>query len=59
MLQSEFIKQYCRQSKITEKELLELGLFAVPCNCEEDDCDGWCMLNKEGLDDHVKLGHHR
>ena len=38
--QSEFIKNYCRRSGISEKELNRLGLFAIPCDCGEDNCPG-------------------
>jgi hypothetical protein len=53
--QSEFIKDYCDKSDMTEKELNKLGLFAVPCNCGESDCRGWAMITKVNLKTHSKL----
>ena len=55
MLQSEFIEQYCKDSKVTEADLLKYGLFAVPCDCGNDKCDGWSMQSKESLLNHIKL----
>lgn len=49
MTQSEFIKQYCERSKITEESLNKAGQFAIPCECEEVDCQGWAMISKEQL----------
>lgn len=55
MTQSEFIKQYCENSKITEQKLMELRQFAVPCDCGEENCTGWAMISRENLKDHVNL----
>lgn len=55
MIQSEFIKKYCEKSNITEERANELGLFAMPCDCEDEDCKGWAMVTKEGLKAHVEL----
>lgn len=55
MLQSEFIKSYCEESNITEEKLNELGQFAVPCDCEEYNCEGWSMVSKENLKAHIDL----
>lgn len=51
--QSEFIKNYCKNSEIEESKLNEIGLFAVPCNCGEDACENWAMITKENLKEHV------
>ena len=58
--QSEFIKMYCKNSRIahkglTEKRLNELGQFAVPCDCGEGDCNGWAMISRENFKSHVDL----
>lgn len=53
MLQSEFIKQYCKNSGYTEKRLNKLGVFAIPCECGEKGCNGWAMITKETIKDHV------
>jgi hypothetical protein len=47
--QTEFIKQFCENSDITEKELNELGKFAFPCDCDEEVCQGWEMLSLENF----------
>lgn len=60
MTQSEYIKNYCKNSNITEKELNELRLFAIPCDCGMEYCEGWAMINKDkrGIIDHAKLYIH-
>lgn len=55
MLQAEFIKMYCKNSKVSEEELFDLGLIAVPCNCNEDECRGWAMISKKNIKDHIEL----
>ena len=55
MTQSEFIKSFCDKSKMTEKQINELGLFAIPCECEEEICIGWIMITKENVKTHVDL----
>ena len=49
LLQTAFIKQYCINSEISEKQLLEMGLFAIPCDCGEDNCEGWQMATMDSL----------
>lgn len=56
--QSEFIKSYCENSGITEERAKELGLFAVPCDCPEEECNGWAMQTRETLKAHVDLYIH-
>lgn len=46
---------FCTNSKITEKQLEELGLFAIPCSCEQSDCRGWAMITMENIRNHIKL----
>ena len=53
--QSEFIKQYCLNSNITEQELNSLGTFAAPCRCIAEDCKGWAMISKNTAKDHFQL----
>ena len=56
MTQTSFIKQYCRNSKLTEEQLNLLGLFSMPCNCGEEDCEGWAMVDKKwAVLSHTKL----
>lgn len=56
MTQSEFIKSYCEKSKITEEKANELGLFAVPCDCQQtEDCKGWAMITRENLKSQIEL----
>lgn len=53
--QSEFIKKYCENSEITERELNDLGQFSVICDCDEENCNGWTMIGRNNIKDHVKL----
>ena len=55
MLQTEFIKQYCENSNMTERQLFDMGLFAIPCDCEEDNCKGWAMIAREAFDFRLNL----
>lgn len=55
MIQSEFIRQYCKNSNITEEELNNFGLFSIPCACGEDNCKGWAMITKINLANHIQL----
>lgn len=58
MTQSEFIAYYCKNSKMSEKRINELGEFAVPCECGEEDCLGWAMITKEDMKSHAELYLH-
>jgi len=53
--QSEFISTYCYRSKIMERALNKLGTFAVPCDCDEENCQGWAMVSRENLKTHCNL----
>lgn len=55
MTQSEFIKLYCERSKIEEKKLNELGECAIFCSCNLEKCEGWAMVSRDSLKDHVEL----
>ncbi len=55
MTQSEFIKNYADRSGVTESRLNELGQFAFPCECDAQECQGWAMISKKTLEDHVNL----
>jgi len=55
MTQSEFIRNYCQKSDTSEKKLNELGLFAVPYDCGNEDCDGWAMISRENAKTHLNL----
>ena len=60
MTQSEFIKNYCENSKLREKELNNLQQFAIPCNCMRENCEGWAMIKKDkkGIINHATLYIH-
>ena len=45
MPKEEFIVGYCERSGITWEELSEWAMV-LPCDCEEDDCRGWVMVEK-------------
>jgi hypothetical protein len=55
MTETEFEKAYAKNSGLTIKRLHELGQFAVPCDCEEEICEGWVMVSRNTVKDHVKL----
>ena len=55
MLITDFIKEYCKNSKITEERLIELNLVALPCNCGEDNCKGFAMVHRENITQHLEL----
>ena len=42
----EFEKYYAKNSKLTAQQLTEMGLIAMPCNCNEPNCKGWQMQSK-------------
>ncbi len=52
------IEEYCENSKLTEKRLNELGQFAIACDCGKENCNGWAMISKENLKNHIKLYIH-
>lgn len=55
MTQSDFIKKYCEDSNITEEFLNKRGWFSVLCECQYEKCQGWAMVKKENLEDHLDL----
>lgn len=55
MTQTEFIKMYCKNSKITDEEFNKEGLFAIPCNCGDADCEGWAMTTHSSFFSDYKL----
>ncbi len=54
MTQSEFWKSYLAGSKLTEERAHELGLFAMPCACSYEGCEGWQAMRLSFLRDMVK-----
>lgn len=55
MTEEEFEKRYAEGSDITVERLHELGQFAVPCDCGDETCEGWAMVSRRIIKDHVKL----
>jgi len=55
LTEDQFEKRYAKKSGITIKKLHRLGLFAVPCDCGDDKCEGWAMITKKNLKDHIEL----
>jgi hypothetical protein len=55
MLQTEFIKQYCDNSNMTEQQIFDVGLFAIPCDCGADNCKGWAMIDRDQIEAHDYL----
>jgi len=54
MTQSNFIKNYCERRGVTEVELNKEGRVAVPCDCGDEDCLGWAMVDRCELKTHVE-----
>ena len=44
MTKEEFEKKYADASNLTIERLHELGLFAAPCDCDYENCQGWQMV---------------
>lgn len=55
MKEEDFELNYAKNSGLTVEKLHELGQFAVPCDCDFNECPGWAMLSKRNLKDHVNL----
>lgn len=53
MTKDEFIEGYCRRSEIT-REAFDRDFVALPCNCEQDGCNGWAAIDND--EDSIK--HH-
>lgn len=45
MTRDEFAKAYADRSGLTVESLRELGREARPCDCGEEGCEGWQMVN--------------
>lgn len=44
MTKEEFVAKYCKNSDITEAELISFNKIALPCNCDFTMCNGWAMI---------------
>jgi len=49
MTRDEFEHSYAQRGEMTVDWLHSMGLYAVPCNCQEDRCRGWQMRNLTNL----------
>lgn len=56
MTKQEFVKNFIKNSTLSEKEILE-RMDAYPCECGNKDCSGWQMLTPMGAKIAKKLGH--
>ena len=55
MTKEQFIEQYAAHSGLTPEQLDDLGLYAWPCDCGEDGCQGWMMATaKRHPGDHAE-----
>jgi hypothetical protein len=45
MTKDDFEKQYAEKSNVTVEWLHENHQGAIPCECGEDGCKGWQMVN--------------
>ena len=55
MSKEEFVARYAARSNVSEEWLLE-RCEAFPCDCGEDTCQGWQMVNKDQIETLVELG---
>jgi hypothetical protein len=46
----EFEAQYARKSNVTVEFLHKNNQHGVPCDCGDETCQGWAMVNKESHD---------
>jgi len=49
MTRDEFEHSYAQRGEMTVEWLRSMGLYAVPCDCQEDGCRGWQMRNLANL----------
>lgn len=56
MTKEEFIKQYCELSGVAWGKLSKHEI-ALPCACENPDCQGWAMVpnNASSIKSHMEL----
>lgn len=47
MTADEFERQYAARSGISVEQLRQLGREVRPCDCGEDDCEGWQSISTE------------
>lgn len=52
----EFESAYAARSLVTVESLHEHGRYGYPCDCGEDVCEGWQMIDAEGVESEVYLG---
>ena len=55
MTQSEFIKKYLAETGLNEESWNKAGQFAIICECGKEDCEGWAMINKDGIQAQIDL----
>ena len=58
MTVEEFEEGYAHRSGITVARLHELGEGAVPCQCGEEGCEGWQMVNKAAWESRQRVLNH-
>ena len=56
MTKEEFEEGYARRSDTTVESLNSHGLWAYPCECDENGCPGWQMTTKESVEIRRQLG---
>ena len=55
MTKDEFERQYAERSGVTVEWLHGEGLYATPCDCEEEGCEGWQMVHADDEQVHVSI----
>lgn len=54
MTADEFEQQYAARSKVTVEELRALGRIVLPCDCGEDDCEGWQSISRDRAEEEAR-----
>lgn len=55
MTQSEYIKRFIHKSgDVSEADWNAQGMFAVPCRCIDENCQGWQMVSFDNAIAHLK-----
>ena len=49
MKKKAFERQYAKNSGVSVEWLHEHYQEIIPCNCKEEGCKGWQMINKNGF----------
>ncbi len=55
MTKEQWLDRYAKRSRMSVAELRLLGQDAYPCQCGEDDCEGWQCLSRETAERNMRV----